>query len=194
MRELAILTFMSLDGVMQGPSAPDEDRSGGFTGGGWAAPYWQDVMAQVWDEAMAEPYDMLFGRKTYEIFAGHWPKAGTDNPISAMMNAARKYVATNTLVELEWANSVAVGGDAARAVAALKSQDGPLLQVHGSGQLIQALLAADLIDEFRLWTFPVLAGSGKRLFEGGVEPRPLQLVKSAPCGNGAAMSVYRRLS
>ncbi len=191
MRELAILTFVTLDGVMQGPGSPEEDPSGGFVGGGWAAPYWEEVMAQVWDEAMAAPYDILFGRKTYEIFAGYWPKSGEDNPVSAKMNAARKYVVTNTLDRFDWANSEPVRGDAVEAVGDLKKQDGPLLQVHGSGGLIQSLLAADLIDELRLWTFPVVVGSGRRLFGDVTVPSTLRLTKSAACANGAVMSVYR---
>lgn len=192
MRELAILTFVSLDGVIQGPSSPEEDPSGGFSRGGWAAPYWQDVMAQVVAEAMAQPYDILFGRKTYEIFAGHWPEQGADNPVSHRLNAARKYVATTTLADLAWQNSVPIGGDMPSAVRRLKQGDGPLIQVHGSGALIQTLLAHDLIDEFRLWTFPVVVGSGKRLFGPDVPATPLTLVKSAPSGNGAAMTIYRR--
>lgn len=194
MRELAILTFMTLDGVMQAPGMPDEDRSGGFDGGGWAAPYWEEVMGQVQREAMAAPYDMLFGRKTYELFAGHWPEVEEENPVSTMMNNARKYVATNRLTDLTWQNSTVLSGDIASEIARLKSQDGPLLQVHGSWQLIQMLLAHQLIDEFRLWTFPVMAGAGKRLFDGGAPPASLKLIKTEACANGAVMSIYRAAS
>lgn len=192
MRELAILTFMTLDGVIQGPSSPDEDSSGGFTQGGWAAPYWQDVMAQVAAEAMAEPYDILFGRKTYDIFAGHWPEQGEDNPVSNRLNAARKYVATSTPIDIAWRNTTPIEGDVPTEIRHLKQQDGPLIQVHGSGNLIQTLLAHDLIDEFRLWTFPVIVGSGKRLFGPDTPRRDLTLVKTAPSGNGAVMAIYRR--
>jgi len=190
-RELAILTFITLDGVMQGPSSPEENPSGQFTRGGWATDYWEDVMAQVRQEAMAKPYDILFGRKTYELFAAHWPNAGDDNPVAKMMNNATKYVASSTLTTLEWKNSTLLTGDMVSEVSRLKEQDGPLLQIHGSWQLIQTLLAHRLIDEFRLWTFPVVVGSGKRLFGQDTPPTPLKLVKTAPCPNGAVMSIYR---
>lgn len=192
MRELAILTFVSLDGVMQGPTSPEEDPSGGFTGGGWAQACWDGVMAQVGREAMAEPYDMLFGRKTYETFAGHWPEADPEDPAAARMNSATKYVASSTLTDPTWQNTTVLKGDVAAETTSLKQQDGPLLQVHGSGHLIQTLLKHDLIDEFRLWTFPVVVGSGKRLFSEGTVPASLTLAKSEPTGNGAIMSIYRR--
>ena len=191
MRELATLTFVTLDGVMQSPTSPEEDPSGGFSGGGWAADYWEGVMAQVKEEAMATPYDILFGRRTYELFAAFWPKAGADNPEARMMNAARKYVATNSLTKLEWENSIAVSGDILSEVAHLKGQDGPLIQIHGSGALIRSLLAANLIDELRLWTFPVIAGAGQRLFAAEAGPGKLRLKKTAACANGAVMSIYR---
>ncbi|MDH3742199.1 MAG: dihydrofolate reductase family protein [Hyphomicrobiales bacterium] len=192
MRELAILTFVTLDGVMQAPGSPDEDRSGGFDRGGWAGPYWQEVMDQVQREAMATPYDILFGRKTYELFAAYWPAAGKDGPVGKMMNDATKYVATNTLSEPGWNNARIISGDIPGQIAALKQQDGPLLQVHGSWQLIQTLLAHGLVDEFRLWTFPVIVGAGKRLFDEGAVPTGLTLVKTEPCSNGAVMNIYRR--
>ena len=178
MRELAIITFVTLDGVMQSPSSPDEDPSDGFAGGGWAADYWGEVMEQVRREAMSVPYDMLFGRRTYEIFAAHFPTSSSDDPESRMMNEATKYVATNTLTSFNWQNAIAIAGDIAAGVANLKEQDGPLIQVHGSGALIQTLMDEDLIDEFRIWTFPVVAGGGRRLFERGARSCRLALVKS----------------
>ncbi|MCE7999697.1 MAG: dihydrofolate reductase [Rhodobiaceae bacterium] len=192
MRELAILTFLSLDGVMQGPTSPEEDPSDGFTAGGWAQPCWDGVMEQVGREAMVVPYDMLFGRKTYDLFAGHWPEADPKDPAAARMNGAAKYVASSTLTSPSWQNTTVLSGDVAKQIAALKQEDGPLLQVHGSGHLIQTLLKQDLIDEFRLWTFPVVVGSGRRLFEEGVPPSSLSLKKSEATGNGAVMSIYRR--
>ena len=192
MRELAIITFQTLDGVMQAPSAPDEDPSGGFTRGGWAAPYWEAVMGQVMREAMAEPYDILFGRKTYETFAGHWPNESNENPVARMMNDARKYVVTSTLTEFAWNNTEGIAGDAAVEVARLKAQDGPLIQVHGSAELIQMLVAHDLIDEYRLWTFPVVVGSGKRLFADRNALTDLVLTKTEATDNGVVMSIYRR--
>ena len=193
MRDLAIINFMTLDGVMQGPSSPDEDPSDGFTGGGWAADYWDGVMEQVRREAMAEPYDILFGRKTYELFASHFPTADDGNPETQRMNAAMKYVATNSSPPLQWNNSRAVSGDICHEVAKLKAQQGPLIQIHGSGALARALIAADLIDEFRLWIFPVVVGAGRRLFEPGVHPRHLALHKTDACRNGVVMAFYRRM-
>ena len=177
---------------MQAPSSPDEDPSGGFTHGGWAQPCWDGVMEQVGREAMAMPYDMLFGRKTYELFASHWPDADPDDPAAARMNGATKYVASSTLTEPSWQNTTVLSGDVVHEVELLKKQDGPLIQVHGSGNLIQTLLKHDLVDEYRLWTFPVITGSGKRLFDEGVPHSSLSLKKSEATGNGAVMSIYRR--
>lgn len=190
MRKLAILTFQTLDGVMQSPTSPEEDPSNNFKGGGWAANCWDEVMEQVMREAMAEPYDLLLGRKTYDLFAPNWSTAPSDNPVAVKLNNATKYVVTSTLSTLEWQNSEAITGDIAAKIAELKSKDGDLLQVHGSWELIQMLLAHGLIDEYRLWTFPVIAGSGKRLFAGGVVPKHLQLIKSDTCPTGATMSIY----
>ncbi|MEM8815512.1 MAG: dihydrofolate reductase family protein [Pseudomonadota bacterium] len=192
MRDLAVLIFQTLDGVMQAPAMPDEDRSGGFSAGGWAAEYWGPVMQQVQRVAMAEPYDIVFGRKTYQSFAEHWPKESDDNPVARVMNGATKHVLTNTLSKLEWSNAVAVTGEPAAAVSQLKQQPGPPLQVHGSWALIQALLPAGLIDEFRLWTFPVVVGSGKRLFAAGGVPEDLELQRSEAASNGVIMGIYRR--
>ena len=186
-RELAILTFQTLDGVMQSPKLPEEDTSGGFRLGGWADPHWDGVMEQVEKEAMAAPYDLLLGRKTYELFAPHFSVAGNEHPL----NRARKFVATSTLTELDWNNSVILAGDVATEVSSLKDQDGPLLQVHGSWQLIQTLLSKDLIDEFRIWTFPVVVGAGKRLFGEGAIPKELTLLKANATSTGATMSIYR---
>ena len=191
MRDLAILIFLTLDGVMQAPGLPEEDPSGGFIHGGWSANYWEEVMEQVMEEAMAAPYDLLLGRKTYEIFAAHWPHVGND-PVANKLNNATKFVATSTLSKLEWKNSIRISGDIAAEVSRLKYQDGPLLQVHGSCQLIQTLLAHELIDEFRLWIFPVVVGPGKRLFGQGIVPTSLKLEKSKTTSNGVIMSIYRR--
>ncbi len=190
MRKLAILTFQTLDGVMQAPSVPEEDFSGDFTQGGWARDCWEDVMGQVVQEAMAEPYDLLLGRITYEIFASSFANSG-DNPTAAKLNKAKKFVVTSTLKDLRWQNSERISGDVATAVSRLKEQEGPLLQVHGSWQLIQTLLSHRLIDEFRLWTFPVVVGAGKRLFADGAIPTNLKLTKSESCASGAFMSFYQ---
>ena len=190
MRELAILTFQTLafqtlDGVMQAPKMPEEDRSGEFQGGGWADPFWDEVMALVAIEAMAEPYDVLFGRHTYDVFAAY---ASGDHP----MHHFKKFVATSKPETLNWNNSMAITGDIATEVARLKQAAGPLLQVHGSCELIQTLLSHDLVDELRIWTFPVIVGAGKRLFGAGAVPTDLKLVKTDSTSNGVVMGIYRR--
>lgn len=190
MRTLAALTFVTLDGAMQSPSMPDEDPSGGFAQGGWAAPYWDEVMPNVQQEAMSEPYEMVFGRKTYDIFARNWPNA-PKSELSDMTNAARKYVVTSDPSSLDWVNSVGITGNIAKEIQQLKQQDGPLLQIHGSAQLIRTLLTYDLIDEFRMWVFPVTVGSGKRLFESGCPPLHLTRIKSHTSTNGVSMQFYR---
>lgn len=191
MRKLAILTFQTLDGVMQAPSVPEEDISGGFTQGGWANDCWDEVMEQVGKEAMAEPYDLLLGRNTYEIFASSFADSPSDNPVAEKLNNAKKYVVTSTLKILQWQNSEQVTGDIAAEILKLKEQDGPLLQVHGSWQLIQTLLSNGLIDELRLWTFPVVVGAGKRLFAEGAVPSKLKLTKFESCPSGAFMNFYQ---
>jgi len=193
MRELAVLSFVTLDGVMQSPTSPEEDPSGGFTQGGWATPYWEQVMPQVFAEAMSEPYDLLFGRQTYDVFSAHWPHMPDSDPVAARLNSARKYVVTNSATHpLHWRRSIRISGDIASRIAALKAADGPLLQVHGSCQLIQTLLQHDLIDELRLWTFPVSVGGGKRLFGDGLAPVALKLIRADATTNGVVMSIYRR--
>ena len=191
MRNLAILTFQTLDGVMQAPSVPEEDLSGGFTQGGWARDCWDEVMEQVGREAMAEPYDLLLGRATYESFTASFANSTGDNPTAEKLNNAKKYVVTSTLKQLQWQNSEQVSGDIAAEVSRLKEQEGPLLQVHGSWQLIQTLFANELIDEFRLWTFPVIVGAGKRLFSEGTVPSNMKMTKCEPCQSGAFMSFYK---
>ncbi len=193
MRKLALLTFQTLDGVMQAPSEPGEDDSDDFQHGGWAAPYWEEVMEQVRRVAMADPYDMLFGRKTYELFAPHWSAADPDSPEARRMNSARKYVVTNSLKEFSWTNSTALSGeDLPGEIAALKQQEGPLLQVHGSWQLIQMLLKQNLVDELRLWTFPILVGRGKRLFGRDIPLHRFDLITSDRTQQGVFHSLYQR--
>lgn len=189
MRKLAILTFVTLDGVMQSPSGPTEDPSGNFTHGGWAQNWWNEVMEQVMQEAMADPYDFIFGRKTYDIFAPeHSDKAA--NPQSNFHQAV-KYVVSNTLENPVWHNSQVIDGDFIEKIKAIKQKDGALLQVHGSGQLIQALLQHNLIDEFRIWTFPCIIGSGKKLFADNCVAANLELTKSATTKNGVVMTIYK---
>jgi len=190
MRKLAILTFQTLDGVMQAPKLPEEDFSGGFTGGGWAEECWDEVMEQVGRHAMAETYDLLLGGATYDTFASHHGATSNDNPASVMLSKAKKYAVTSRGAPLEWLNSEKISGDIAAEIARLKAQDGPLLQVHGSWQLIQLLQKHGLIDEYRIWTFPVVVGGGKRLFDDGAVPKSLKLTKFETCPSGAYLTFY----
>ena len=178
MREVVAATFLSLDGVMQAPGGPEEDRSGGFALGGWSVNYWDEMMGKSMDAAFDKPFDLLLGRKTYDIFASYWPFQEADNPITVKFDAATKYVATKSKAPLKWQNSVKLEGDAAEAVAELKKGEGPALLLQGSGDFIQTLLAADLIDRFDLMIFPLLIGKGKRLFADGTVPGALKLVSN----------------
>ncbi|WP_114390045.1 dihydrofolate reductase family protein [Notoacmeibacter marinus] len=191
MRPVRIQTFMSLDGVMQAPGGPEEDTSGGFALGGWSQPYWDEMMGEVMSQAMAEEYDLLLGRRTYDIFAAHWPNAGEDNPVTQKFNKATKYVATSEPDTLQWQNSQAIIGDVAAAIAELKQGDGLPLSVQGSSQLIQTLLENQLADELFLWTFPVVLGSGKRLFGNGTVPLGLELDDVKTSTTGVTMARYR---
>jgi dihydrofolate reductase len=188
MRKLSVNTFLTLDGVMQAPGGPEEDPSGGFAHGGWSANYWDDQMGQVMGEAMSTPFDLLLGRRTYEIFAAHWPYV--DDPFAKPLNDATKYVASRTLRSLDWSNSILIEGDIGEEIATLKQQEGPEMQVHGSANLIQTLLRHNLIDHYRLWTFPVVVGPGKRLFADGTIPAALKLVDSKISTTGVVIATY----
>jgi dihydrofolate reductase len=188
MRKLITNTFITLDGVMQAPGGPDEDRSGGFGQGGWSVGYWDDEMMER--IAGSPPYELLFGRGTYEAFAAHWPN--DEGPIADHLNSTRKHVASTTLKQVDWSNSTLIDGDLAEYVEQIKREDGPEIQVHGSPGLIQTLLEHDLIDEFRVWIFPVAVGSGKRLFGEGTIPIALKLVDSQVSETGVTINVYER--
>ena len=188
MRTLAVNTFISLDGVMQAPGGPDEDPTGGFELGGWGVNYFDDsMMEQVAESA---PYELLLGRGTYEIFAAHWPY--DEGPIADQLNSTRKHVASTTLKKAEWNNSTVIEGDVAAYVRKLKQQDGPEIQVHGSPGLIQTLLEHDLIDEYRLWIFPAVVGTGKRFFGEGTVPGAMRLVNSKVTQTGVIVTTYER--
>src|ERR687896_271846 len=184
MRKLVVNTFVSLDGVMQAPGGPEEDPTGGFEHGGWSVNFWDDRMNQ----SMGESFDLVLGRKTYESFAAHWPH--TDEPGAAELNRATKYVASRTLRTLEWENSQLLEGEIGEAVARLKEEDGPELQVHGSSELIQTLIRPGLIDEFGVWIFPVVLGTGKRLFGEGAPPSALKLIGNQVSSTGVVMATY----
>jgi len=189
MRHIITITHLTLDGVMQSPG-PGEDASGGFTQGGWSAAYRDEEKGKFINEMMSHEFDMLLGRRTYENFARFWPKAG-DNPIAKAFNKATKYVATNTLETFDWANTRRLSGHVVDAVRTLKASDGPDLHVWGSSELIQALAGADLVDEFRVMVYPVVVGTGKRLFGNGAPPRALTLVQSIKTTKGILLNTYR---
>jgi len=190
MTNLMVTTFLSLDGVVQAPGGPDEDRGGGFDHGGWGVPYIDDTVIARMTDLLGTATALLVGRRTYETFAATWPLA--DDPIAAMMNGLPKYVASRTLADVTWANSTLLTGDVATAVGKLKAEAGAQIQVHGSGTLVQALLRADLVDEFHLVTIPVLLGRGKRLFGDGTIPANLRLVAAQALPTGAVMARYAR--
>lgn len=175
---------------MQAPGGPNEDTSGGFRFGGWTVPLWDDSLGKVMAAQMAEPFDLLLGRRTYEIFAGYWPnskEAGADK-----LNSAKKYVVSNTLSKPQWNNSTVLSGDVVEEIRALKQQGGPELQVHGSSNLIQTLLKNDLVDEFRLKIFPVTLGAGKRLFGEGITPASFKLLECKASPKGVIVATYVR--
>ncbi len=193
MRQLIVQTFLTLDGVMQAPGGPEEDPSDGFEFGGWSVNYWDEQMGEVMDEAVSVPFAMVLGRRTYDIMAAYWPHASEEEGAKPF-NEATKYVVSRSHPNLdEWANSVLVEGDGAEGLAALKEEDGPELQVHGSANLIQTLLQHDLVDEYRLWVFPLVIGSGKRLFGEGTIPSGLELTDSKLSTTGVVMSRYARV-
>lgn len=202
MRKLTASTFVSLDGVMQAPGGPDEDPTGGFKFGGWTAPYWDDGVAAVMDEVFSSPFDLVLGRRTYDIFAAYWPFIPTDPKapgyvalnarIARLFNGAVKHVATHRPEPLAWANSRSLGSDVVTRLRELKAGDGPDLLIQGSGELVQTLLAHDLIDQFRLLIYPVLLGKGKRLFGSGILPGALEVTSSTVSPSGVVIATYQR--
>jgi dihydrofolate reductase len=188
-RKLVVLAFVTLDGVMQAPGGPDEDPSGGFEHGGWVARYWDEELGEAMAESMRPRFDLVLGRKTYELFAAHWPQS--DEPFAELLNRATKHVASTTLAELQWENSRLIEPDVPDGVRALKEEDGSELQVHGSANLIQTLLEQELVDEFRLKIFPLVLGAGKRLFERGAVPAGLELTDSRILRSGVIVANYR---
>ncbi len=189
MRKIIVLSFITLDGVMQAPGGPTEDTSGNFTYGGWTVPYFDEFLGQVMTEQMGKPFDLLLGRKTFELFASYWPHHPEEG---AGINKATKYVASSTLARHEWRTSVFLKGNIADEIKKLKQQDGPDLQVHGSGNLIQTLLGHDLIDELWLKIFPMTLGMGKRLFEKGTIPAAFALVDSKTSPSGVIIANFKR--
>jgi dihydrofolate reductase len=190
MRKLIVSAFVSLDGIMQAPGGPEEDPTGGFTLGGWMFNFADESMDLSESGFDGKDRDLILGRRTYEIFEAYWPYQPDDHPIAKVLNAAKKYVASRTRTKLHWNNSVLLRGDVAEAVSSLKAESGPDLQIIGSSHLIQTLQAVSLIDEYNVWTFPVVLGQGKRLFSDTLKPSALRLVRSQVSATGVVMSTY----
>jgi dihydrofolate reductase len=188
MRELIVTTFLTLDGVMQAPGGPGEDNDG-FAFGGWSVNYWDELMGQTMSEFMGKPFDLVLGRKTYDIFAAYWPNA-PEKAGGKPLNDATKYVASRGDPALEWSRSVLIEGDVAEGIAALKREDGPELQVHGSGNLIQTLMRHGLVDRYVLWVFPLVVGPGKRLFADGTVSATLRLTDNKVSTTGVVIGTY----
>ena len=189
MRKIIVLTFITMDGVMQAPGGPNEDTSGGFKYGGWTVPYFDEYLGNIMAEQMSGPFDLLLGRKTFEIFASYWPQHVDEGP---EINRATKYVVSLTRTSDEWEKSVFISGNVLNEIRKLKEGDGPDLQVHGSGELIQMLLQYDLVDEFWLKIFPVILGVGKRLFDKGAAPAAFTLVDSKTSPSGVLVATLKR--
>jgi dihydrofolate reductase len=190
MRKLIVLSFISLDGVMQAPGGPEEDTSEDFKFGGWTVKYFDEMGGKIMGEQMGHPFDLLLGRRTYDIFAAFWPKE--DDETARAINRATKYVVTHRPVSLDWKKTVLINGDVAEKIRKLKAEDGPELQVHGSANMIQTLLRHDLVDELWLKTFPVVLGKGKRLFADGTMPGGWQLLDSQVTPSGVIVASYSR--
>lgn len=189
MRKLIVLEFITLDGVIQAPGMPEEDTSGGFEYGGWTVPYFDDFTGKIMAEQMAPPFDLILGKKTYEIFAAYWPHHSENWP---GINEAKKYVASHEVMKLDWENSFLLEGDAVEAIKKLKAEDGPNLQVYGSGNFAQTLMQHDLVDEFWLKTFPITLGKGKRLFAEGTIPAAFKLSACKVSPSGVIIANYER--
>ncbi len=190
MRKIITTTFVTLDGVMQAPGGPTEDTSGGFVYGGWSVNYWDEMMGTVMNGFMGVPFELLLGRRTYDIFAAYWPNAKSSPEVAKPFNSTRKYVVSHTPMKLSWKNSTLITGDVAAKIKKLKEKDGPDLWVWGSGNLIQTLLTNHLIDTMHVWTFPITVGSGKRLFAEGTPAEGFQLVDSKISKTGVIIATY----
>lgn len=189
MRKIIVSSFITLDGVMQAPGGPEEDTSGGFRYGGWTVPYFDEFLGKVMAEQMSRPFDLLLGRRTYDIFAGYWPH---HNDEGETLNKARKYVASHSPLQPEWNNSVLLKGNVVEEIKKLKAQEGPQLQVLGSGNLVQTLLKHDLVDELWLMIFPITLGTGKRLFAEGTIPAAFTLHELKKSPKGVIIAYYKR--
>jgi len=190
MRKIIANSFVTLDGVMQAPGGPEEDPTGNFKYGGWSFNYWDEMMEKAMDEFMAKPFELLLGRKTYEIFAAHWPFI-KDDPVADKFNATKKYVVSKTINKVNWQNSLLIKSNVADEISKLKEEDGPDLQVHGSSNLIKTLFNENLIDLFNVWIFPVTVGKGKQLFGEGTNASGLKLVDIKSSRTGVIIATYQ---
>jgi len=190
MRKIISTTFLTLDGVMQAPGGPEEDKNGGFAHGGWSFHHWDEMMGKVMDGFMKTPFELLLGRKTYDIFAAHWPKTDKDQEVAKPFNSTKKYVASHKSPKLEWQNSILLTNDVVPQIKKLKEEKGPDLWVHGSGNLIQTLLKHHLLDRMHLWIFPITVGNGKRLFAEGTQAEGWKLVDSKIASSGVIVATY----
>ena len=190
MRKIITTTFVTLDGVMQAPGGPEEDTTNGFAYGGWSANYWDKTMGDIMTGFMSTPFELLLGKKTYDIFAAFWPNTDQDQVVANPFNANKKYVVSHEQEELSWSNSTLITGDVVGAIKKLKEEDGPDLWVHGSGNLIQTLLKEHLIDRMHVWVFPVTVGNGKRLFAEGTQAEGFKLTDSKIATTGVIISTY----
>jgi dihydrofolate reductase len=192
MRKIVVLTFISIDGVMQAPGGSDEDKATGFKYGGWTVPYFDEFLGKTMGEQLSEPFDLLLGRKTYDLFASYWPKQ-KDTEGADVLNNAKKYVVSNNAsMDLPWEESILLTGDVVSQLKDLKDQEGPMLQVHGSSKLIQTLLKNDLVDELWLKIFPVTLADGKRLFAEGTIPAAFELIDTKASPSGVIVASYKR--
>ncbi len=190
MRKIITTTFVTLDGVVQAPGGPKEDMSGNFAYGGWSANYWDEMMGKIMSDFMNLPFELLLGRRTYDIFAAYWPTATTDSEVAQPFNKTKKHVVSHKPLSLSWKNSVLITGDVVAEIKKLKAMDGPDLWVHGSSNLIQTLLKNDLIDRMHIWTFPVTVGGGKRLFAEGTKAEGFTAVDSKLSKTGVVVTTY----
>lgn len=190
--KITLTTFLTLDGVMQAPGGPEEDTSGGFEQGGWLVPFADEGMGRFVDAVLGRVDAFLLGRRTYEIFAGYWPKVTDENdPVASRLNNLPKYVVSTTLDKADWNNSTVISGNVVQEVSRLKEQPGRELQIHGSGKLAKTLMRHDLIDEYNLLVYPVVLGVGQRLFEEGGLPTSFELTESSTTESGTALHTYR---
>ncbi len=189
MRKLITTTFVTLDGAMQAPGGPEEDPTGGFAYGGWSVNYWDAMMGAAMDAFMGLPFELLLGKRTYDIFAAHWPYS-KEEPVAGKFNSTKKYVVSHKPTELPWHNSTLITGDVAAEIKKLKEQDGPDLWVHGSGNLIQTLFSNHLVDTLHVWIFPVTIGNGKRLFAEGTQAQGFKLIDSKTSTTGVIIATY----